>query len=47
MSSTLSSSGLQDIHADILIVGGDTEGCAAALSGTSLGLRVIMTEPTD
>src|SRR5690606_31423461 len=31
---------------DILIVGGGTGGCAAALAATSLGYRVIMTEPT-
>jgi hypothetical protein len=33
-------------HADLVIVGGGLGGCAAALAGTSRGLRVIMTEPT-
>jgi len=32
---------------DLLIVGGGTGGCAAALTACSLGLRVVMTEPTD
>lgn len=32
---------------DILIVGGGTGGCAAAMAATSMGLRVIMTEPYD
>lgn len=30
---------------DLLIVGGGTGGCAAALTACSLGLRVVMTEP--
>ena len=30
---------------DILIVGGGTGGCAAAMAATSMGLRVVMTEP--
>ncbi|MDP6402778.1 MAG: FAD-dependent oxidoreductase [SAR202 cluster bacterium] len=34
-------------RADILIVGGGTGGCAAALAATSMGKRVIMTEDTD
>ena len=34
-------------HADLLIVGGGTGGCAAALAATSLGLQVVMTEETD
>src|SRR5512143_3209630 len=33
-------------HADILIVGGSTGGCAAALAAASLGYRVILTEET-
>jgi len=33
--------------ADILIVGGGVGGCAAAMVATSMGKRVIMTEPTD
>ncbi len=32
---------------DVLIVGGGTGGCAAAMSAASLGLRVILTEITD
>src|SRR5436190_1878224 len=32
---------------DILIVGGGTGGCAAAMAATSLGCRVIVTEETD
>ncbi|TVQ04576.1 MAG: FAD-dependent oxidoreductase [Balneolaceae bacterium] len=33
--------------ADLVIIGGGTGGCAAALSALKLGLSVIMTEPTD
>ena len=33
--------------ADLLIVGGGTGGCAAAMAATNLGLRVILTEETD
>ena len=36
-----------EAHADLLVVGGGTGGCAAALAATSLGLQVIMTEATD
>jgi hypothetical protein len=32
---------------DILIVGGGTGGCAAAMAAASLGRRVVMTEETD
>src|SRR5919202_6429127 len=32
---------------DILIVGGGTGGCAAAMAAASLGRRVIVTEETD
>jgi hypothetical protein len=32
---------------DILIVGGGTGGCAAAMAACSLGMRVVMTEPYD
>ncbi|MBL8061175.1 MAG: FAD-dependent oxidoreductase [Chthonomonas sp.] len=32
---------------DILIVGGGTGGCAAAMAACSLGYRVVMTEETD
>ena len=47
MPSTQSTTGSPDIHTDILIVGGGTGGCAAAMSATSMGMHVIMTEPTD
>jgi hypothetical protein len=30
---------------DVLIVGGGTGGCAAAMAATSLGMKVVMTEP--
>ena len=32
---------------DVLIVGGGTGGCAAAMAATSMGRRVVMTEATD
>jgi len=38
---------MSDRKADILIVGGGTGGCAAALGAASMGFRVIMTEETD
>ncbi len=38
---------MPEINADILIVGGGTGGCAAALGAASMGFRVIMTEITD
>lgn len=34
-------------HADVVIVGGSTGGCAAALSAAKMGKTVIMTEETD
>lgn len=37
----------EELSADLVIVGGGTGGCAAALSALKLGLDVIMTEPTD
>lgn len=36
-----------EIEADLIIIGGGTGGCAAALSALRLGLKVVMTEPTD
>jgi hypothetical protein len=36
-----------DAKTDILIVGGGTGGCAAAIAATSLGRKVILTEETD
>lgn len=38
---------IRESRADILIVGGGTGGCAAALAATTLGQRVILTELTD
>ena len=35
-----------ELEADLVILGGGTGGCAAALSAVKQGLRVIMTEPT-
>ena len=37
---------MNELQTDILIVGGGTGGCAAALAACALGSRVIMTEPT-
>ncbi len=37
---------MSEKHADILIVGGSTGGCAAALAAASLGYKVILTEET-
>src|SRR6266540_7015338 len=38
---------MQERQVDILIVGGSTGGCAAALVATSLGYHVMLTEETD
>ena len=38
---------MSEYKVDLLIAGGGTGGCAAALSACSLGLSVIMTEETD
>ena len=38
---------MHETTCDILIVGGGTGGCAAAMAACSLGYRVIMTEETD
>src|SRR5262245_46828422 len=37
----------KELRADLVIVGGGTGGCAAALAALRNGLRVIMTEETD
>ncbi|MBI5832612.1 MAG: FAD-dependent oxidoreductase [Armatimonadetes bacterium] len=37
----------RESSADLLIIGGGTGGCAAALAACELGLRVILTEETD
>ncbi len=47
MSSYSAPHGSRDSKVDILIVGGSTGGCAAAMSAASLGKRVILTEETD
>jgi hypothetical protein len=36
-----------DVLTDVLIVGGGTGGCAAAMAAASLGRRVVLTEETD
>src|SRR5690242_1149797 len=41
------STGTREHETDILIVGGGTGGCAAAMAAASLGRRVILTEETD
>jgi hypothetical protein len=38
---------MREKETDILIVGGGTGGCAAAMAAASLGRRVILTEETD
>jgi hypothetical protein len=37
----------KELHADVVILGGGTGGCAAALAALRNGMRVIMTEETD
>jgi hypothetical protein len=41
----VASGAMQATQCDVLIVGGGTGGCAAAMAATSLGMKVIMTEP--
>src|SRR5215470_14222949 len=38
---------VRELHADVVIIGGGTGGCAAALAAARLGRRVILTEETD
>ncbi|MDP6126191.1 MAG: FAD-dependent oxidoreductase, partial [Candidatus Latescibacteria bacterium] len=38
---------MADRQVDILIVGGGTGGCAAAMGAASMGCRVVMTDETD
>ncbi len=38
---------MKETRCDVLIVGGGTGGCAAAMAASSLGLRVMMTEETE
>ena len=38
---------MNDFNTDILVVGGSTGGCAAALAATAMGMRVTLTEETD
>ena len=40
-------SNTRELMADVVIIGGGTGGCAAALAAARHGLRVIMTEETD
>jgi succinate dehydrogenase/fumarate reductase flavoprotein subunit len=35
---------MKELHTDILIIGGGTGGCAAAMAAASMGRQVIMTE---
>ena len=37
---------MKDAKTDVLIVGGGTGGCAAAMAAVAMGCRVILTEPT-
>lgn len=37
----------KELAADLVIIGGGTGGCAAALAACRAGLRVVLTEPTD
>lgn len=37
----------REVSADVVIVGGGTGGCAAALAASRAGLRVVLTEATD
>lgn len=38
---------MAEVSCDVLIVGGGTGGCAAALAATDLGLKVVLTEESD
>ncbi|MDR3690539.1 MAG: FAD-dependent oxidoreductase [Fimbriimonas sp.] len=38
---------MRETACDVLVVGGGTGGCAAAMAACSLGMRVILTEETD
>lgn len=38
---------MKETRCDVLIVGGGTGGCAAAMAASSLGLKVVMTEETE
>jgi len=38
---------MRETRCDVLIVGGGTGGCAAAMAAASMGIRVIMTEETE
>jgi hypothetical protein len=38
---------MKELEADIIIIGGGTGACAAALAAARMGRRVVMTEPTD
>jgi len=38
---------IKELEADLMIIGGGTGGCAAALSACKMGLKVVMTESTE
>jgi hypothetical protein len=38
---------MRETRCDVLIVGGGTGGCAAAMAAASMGIRVVMTEETE
>jgi hypothetical protein len=38
---------MRETRCDVLIVGGGTGGCAAAMAAASLGVKVVMTEETE
>ncbi|MGN7383795.1 FAD-dependent oxidoreductase [Paenibacillus sp. SAFN-117] len=38
---------MKQLHADVVIIGGGTGGCAAALACAKMGKKVLMTEETD
>ncbi len=38
---------MRETNCDILVVGGGTGGCAAAMAACSMGFKVVMTEETD
>ena len=47
MASIINGQAGDEMHGNIVIIGGGLGGCAAALAACRLGAKVIMTEPTD
>jgi len=39
--------GAKELRADVVVIGGSTGGCAAAIAAARTGYRVILTEETD